>query len=86
MELMAARACIPFFVEKPLTLDIQLAKKIAGEVQKRKVITGVGYHFRFSPLIDRLKKEVGKKPIAMIDGGMVAPRPAIVQPVRQRAT
>ena len=49
----AERACLqtgtPFFVEKPQTLDMGLAREIAAEVQARGLITMVGYQFRHTP-------------------------------------
>jgi myo-inositol 2-dehydrogenase/D-chiro-inositol 1-dehydrogenase len=38
---------IPFFVEKPLGLDLELPKAISGEISAKKLVTSVGYHFRY---------------------------------------
>jgi len=49
----AERACLetetPFFVEKPQTLDLDLAREIASEVREKDIITMVGYQFRHTP-------------------------------------
>lgn len=41
---------IHFFVEKPVALDLNLAKKIRDEVEKKKIITASGFQCRYSNL------------------------------------
>src|SRR5690606_4037093 len=38
---------LPFFVEKPLSLDIDLADALAVEIATAGLITAVGYHWRY---------------------------------------
>lgn len=38
---------IPFFVEKPLATDLEVPSQILAELQRKPVITSVGYHFRY---------------------------------------
>jgi hypothetical protein len=42
-ELDLIRRGIPFFVEKPVSLGLDVAEEIAAAVSKAKLITGVGY-------------------------------------------
>jgi predicted dehydrogenase len=46
-ELAAAAAGLPFFVEKPLAADLPTAEHIGGEVERRGLVTGAGYHWRY---------------------------------------
>lgn len=49
----AEQACLetgtPFFVEKPQALDLGLAREIAAEVERRGLMTMVGYQWRYTP-------------------------------------
>jgi len=38
---------IPFFVEKPLATDLQTAETIAAAIEAKKLVTAVGYHWRY---------------------------------------
>ena len=55
IETLAARRSIPFFVEKPVSNDLQTAANILCEVQESGIITSVGYHSRYSPAIKKAK-------------------------------
>jgi myo-inositol 2-dehydrogenase / D-chiro-inositol 1-dehydrogenase len=47
IELALAERGIPFFVEKPLGVDLDTPSTILEAVSARKLITSVGYHFRY---------------------------------------
>ena len=47
---------IPFYVEKPLALDIDLAKEILALVKEANLVTAVGFQCRYSSLVDTNKK------------------------------
>ena len=42
---------IPMFVEKPVALDLELARKIRDEVEKAGLITAVGFQCRYSNIV-----------------------------------
>jgi len=42
---------IPMFVEKPVALDLELARKIRDEVEKTGLITAVGFQCRYSNIV-----------------------------------
>ena len=46
LEEAAVERGLPFFVEKPLALDLDTAVAIAEQVRARGLLTGVGYHWR----------------------------------------
>ena len=62
----AERACIakglPFFVEKPLSLDLELAEEIAAEVERAGLITAVGYHWRYLDTMDEARAHLAQNP------------------------
>ncbi|HKZ49630.1 MAG TPA: Gfo/Idh/MocA family oxidoreductase [Candidatus Nanoarchaeia archaeon] len=46
------------FVEKPMTLTVQEAKKLAEKVEKSGRVLQVGYHWRYNDLTKMLKQEI----------------------------
>lgn len=68
----AERACIaaglPFFVEKPLSLDIALAEEIAAEVEAKGLITAVGYHWRYLDTMDEARALLSNNAAHLMQG------------------
>lgn len=66
------RACLarglPFFVEKPITLDVELAREIAAEVAEAGLITGVGYHWRYLDTMDEARAHLATNPAHLMQG------------------
>jgi len=59
---------IPFFVEKPITLDIELAKEIAAGVKSAGLITGVGYHWRYLDTVEEARRLLQDNPAQLLSG------------------
>lgn len=68
----AERACLalnlPFFVEKPVTLDLALAEELAGEIERRGLITAVGYHWRYLDTVEAARAELMRNPAHLMTG------------------
>ncbi|HRO13732.1 MAG TPA: Gfo/Idh/MocA family oxidoreductase, partial [Paracoccus sp. (in: a-proteobacteria)] len=66
------RACVerglPFFVEKPLSLDLELAEEIAAEVERTGLITAVGYHWRYLDTVDEARAHLDRNPAHLMTG------------------
>ncbi|MDB6452902.1 glycosyltransferase [Falsirhodobacter sp. 20TX0035] len=66
------RACIarglPFFVEKPLSLDLKLAEEISAEVEEAGLITAVGYHWRYLDTVDEARAQLAQNPAHLMTG------------------
>ncbi|MBQ4574134.1 MAG: Gfo/Idh/MocA family oxidoreductase [Clostridia bacterium] len=67
MELRAAEMGIPFLVEKPMTLDLDLADRVAAAIEAKGLITSVGFQDRYQDLTDIIMAEMPKHKI----GGLV---------------
>lgn len=67
IEEAACEAKIPFFVEKPVAVNMQMANRVQKAVEKSGVATQVGYMFRFS------------KPVLHVREMLKTRRPAMVQ-------
>jgi len=66
------RACIarglPFFVEKPLSLDLALAEEIASGVERAGLLTAVGYHWRYLDTMDEARAHLADNPAHLMQG------------------
>ena len=58
---------IHFFVEKPLALDLDLAREIRERAKAAKLITAVGFQCRYDSLAPRIKEFVTNNPVPFID-------------------
>lgn len=58
---------IPFLVEKPMTLDLAQADRIAQRVAETGLITSVGFQDRYLDLMDKIKAELPRHKL----GGLV---------------
>ncbi len=59
---------IHMFVEKPVTLDLALAKEISRQVLEKGLITAVGFQCRYSNLIAPTKDFIAKHQIVYVEG------------------
>ena len=66
------RACIemgvPFFVEKPLSVDWDTASLIADQVEERRLVTAVGYHWRYLNTVERAQELLRENPARLVVG------------------
>lgn len=59
---------LPFFVEKPLSLDLETAEAIAREVTAHAVVTAVGYHWRYLDTVEEAKSILVDNPAQLVSG------------------
>jgi myo-inositol 2-dehydrogenase / D-chiro-inositol 1-dehydrogenase len=52
-ELAAIDAGLPFFVEKPVAIDLETAETIAARLAERPLLTCTGYHWRWLDIFER---------------------------------
>lgn len=66
------RACLarnlPFFVEKPVTLDLDLAEDLGREIHRRDLVTAVGYHWRYLDTVEAAREELVRNPPHLMTG------------------
>ena len=68
LELAAAERGLPFFVEKPLALDLDTALQVAAAVAERQVTTAVGYHWRHLDVVEQAAALVRDSPPRLVLG------------------
>ena len=59
---------LPFFVEKPLAVDLETAETIARGVQDRELVTAVGYHWRYLDTTERVRELLSENPARLALG------------------
>ena len=62
------RRGLPFFVEKPVALDMAVAEAIAAEVAERGLVTAVGYHWRYLDTVDEVRGILARTPARLLSG------------------
>lgn len=67
IEFETIRRRIPFFVEKPVALDLELARRIRDEVKAAGLITGSGFQCRYSNLNPPAQKFLAENRTVFID-------------------
>jgi len=67
-ERAAIAAGLPFFVEKPVSLDITTAEEIARDVAAAGLVTAVGYHWRYLDTVDEVRGLLAHNPARLISG------------------
>ena len=59
---------LPFFVEKPISLDLDLAERLAAEIAAAGLITAVGYHWRYLDTVDEARRTLAERPARLLSG------------------
>jgi predicted dehydrogenase len=77
IELKLVEAGIPFFVEKPVGLDIGLIKEIASAVEEKGLMTSVGYMNRYRRGVGMVRELLREDVPILLLGGWIGgtPRP-----------
>jgi predicted dehydrogenase/glycosyltransferase involved in cell wall biosynthesis len=59
---------IPFFVEKPISLDLDLAEELSAAIAAAKLITAVGYHWRYLDTVEEARRLLADNPAHLLSG------------------
>lgn len=77
-ETCAIEMGIPFLVEKPMTLDLKQADKIAAMIEEKKLLTAVGFQDRYLDLMEMVKEELPKhKTGGIVNGAWIGGIPGV---------
>jgi len=74
-EMEAVKHNIPFFVEKPINLYLDQAKKIARAVEKKHLLTSVGYMNRYRKGVNKVRELLKEDPPILVLGGWIGKTP-----------
>ena len=76
LETAALARRLPFFVEKPLALDLATAREVARGVEETGVVTAVGYHWRHLDVVARAAELLREVPPQLVVGSWLDRTPA----------
>jgi myo-inositol 2-dehydrogenase/D-chiro-inositol 1-dehydrogenase len=68
LEAAAIARGLPFFVEKPLALDLPTAQEIADQLAGTGLTTAVGYHWRHLDVVERAVQLLAETPAQLVTG------------------
>jgi predicted dehydrogenase len=74
---------IPFFVEKPVAIDLETAETVAEAVDKHSLLTGVGYMNRYRRSVQRVRSLLQEQAPVLMHGGWMGGGPRPDSPVWQ---
>ena len=67
-ERLAIARGLPFFVEKPLSLEIGVAEELARAVEAAGLVTAVGYHWRYIDTVEEARRQLAERPAQLLSG------------------
>lgn len=70
---------LPFFIEKPVAIDLATAKKVAEGVKKNNLLTSVGYMTRYRNSVQRVKELLKKQKPVLMHGGWIGGGPTVYE-------
>ena len=74
-ELDLAKKRIPFYIEKPVHLELDACQKVLDELERNPTINSVGYHWRYGHGSQAVKKFLEGRQVSVVqgywDGGFV---------------
>ncbi|WP_219471473.1 Gfo/Idh/MocA family protein [Nonomuraea rhizosphaerae] len=59
---------LPLFVEKPLSLDLATAERIAADLDRRGLPSAVGHHWRYLDILYQARDLLGDRPVRLALG------------------
>jgi len=74
-DLVIARR-LPFFIEKPVAIDLPTAQRVAEGVEKYNLLTAVGYMTRYRRSVQRVRGLLQEQTPVLMHGGWVGGGPA----------
>ncbi len=70
-------AGVPLFVEKPVAVDLETAERIAGLVERRGLLTGVGHHWRYLHIVEEARQLLADRPVRMVNAAWLDKVPPV---------
>jgi myo-inositol 2-dehydrogenase / D-chiro-inositol 1-dehydrogenase len=70
-------AGIPLFIEKPIAIDRDTADEIAHLIAGRGLVTAVGHHWRYLPVVERARSLLQDRPIRLVTGAWLDKVPPV---------
>lgn len=66
------RRDIPFFVDSPIALDVELARKISGQIEEKQLVTAVDFPNRYSNLIPQAAEFCRENDVITVNASLIS--------------
>jgi myo-inositol 2-dehydrogenase / D-chiro-inositol 1-dehydrogenase len=70
-------AGVPLFVEKPISLDRDIAVSLAAEIAERNLLTAVGHHWRYLAIADQARAALAGRDVRLVTGAWLDKVPPV---------
>ena len=70
-------AGLPMFVEKPISINYDIAADIAAQVESSRLITAVGHHWRYLPVVEKAREVLAGRPVRLVSGAWLDKVPPV---------
>ncbi|GIE31551.1 hypothetical protein Ait01nite_045960 [Actinoplanes italicus] len=70
-------AGLPMFVEKPIAINHGIASELAAQIETGKVLTAVGHHWRYLPVVERAREVLAGRPVRLLTGSWLDKVPPV---------
>jgi myo-inositol 2-dehydrogenase / D-chiro-inositol 1-dehydrogenase len=70
-------AGLPLFVEKPISLDLDLAGDLARLIDERGLLTAVGHHWRYLAVVEQARELLADRPVRLVAGAWLDKVPPV---------
>jgi myo-inositol 2-dehydrogenase/D-chiro-inositol 1-dehydrogenase len=77
IEFDTIRRGIHFFVEKPISLDIEFSKKVAAQVKAKGLITAVGFQCRYGTIVEPSRTFIRENEIVLVEASRIGGVPNV---------
>ncbi len=77
IEIQLADLGIPFYVEKPIHLDLAVAAQVDSMVREKELITSVGYQLRYSDALKAMRRYLEDRQITIAQGFYLGGMPGV---------
>ena len=68
---------LPFFVEKPMALDYDLAEDICEKAAAKNLITGVGFQDRYQDITDKIREFIAGRKVGLVQAAWIGGIPGV---------
>ncbi|MFI5935489.1 Gfo/Idh/MocA family protein [Actinoplanes sp. NPDC051494] len=70
-------AGLPIFVEKPISLDLDIAHEIGELIAQREIVSAVGHHWRYLAVVDQARELLAGRAIRLVTGAWLDKVPPV---------
>src|SRR3954467_3058277 len=70
-------AGLPLFVEKPIAVNMEIAREICTLIAERDLLTAVGHHWRYLAVVEQARALLADRPVRLVSGAWLDKVPPV---------